>query len=69
MLTINPKYITDEKGRKISAVLPIKEFRNLLEKLEELEDIRLYDTAKKDNAESVSIEEAFCEIEKNRMKK
>ena len=41
MLAIHPNYITDNQGRKISAVLPIKEFKTLLEDLEELEDIRL----------------------------
>lgn len=39
-------FITDEKGKKISAVLPIKQYQLLLEELEELEDIRAYDKAK-----------------------
>lgn len=49
MLTIHPQYITDNTGKKISAVLPMKEFKTLLEELEELEDIRLYDESKNDN--------------------
>ena len=39
-------FITDQKGKKISAVLPIKAYKQLLEELEELEDIRAYDKAK-----------------------
>jgi hypothetical protein len=39
-------FITDEKGKKISAILPIKLYQRLLEELEELKDIRAYDKAK-----------------------
>lgn len=47
MLTINPQYITDKSGRKISVVIPLNDFNAILEELEELEDIKLYDEAKK----------------------
>jgi PHD/YefM family antitoxin component YafN of YafNO toxin-antitoxin module len=46
-MTLHPKYITDESGNKNAVVLPIKEYNKLMEELEELEDIRLYDEAKK----------------------
>lgn len=49
MITINPQYIKDSKGKKSMVILPIKEFEDLLEELEELEDIRLYDEAKKED--------------------
>ncbi len=49
MLTINPTYITDNSGRKISVVLPIKEFTTIMEEMEELDDIRLFDKVKKEN--------------------
>jgi hypothetical protein len=39
-------FITDAKGNKLSAVLPIKKYLKPLEDAEELEDIRLYDTVK-----------------------
>ena len=32
MLTVNPHYITDKKGKKISVVLPIKDFNALMHK-------------------------------------
>jgi hypothetical protein len=69
MLTINPQYITDKTGKKISAVLPMKEFKTLLEELEELEDIRLYDEAKKSNEPSIPIDDAFKMIEAKRKAK
>ena len=43
---LSTTFITDGNGKKISAVLPIKQYQLLLEELEELEDIRAYDKAK-----------------------
>ena len=39
MLTINPKYIIDDKGKKTAAVLTMKEYDFLIKCLEDLEDI------------------------------
>ncbi len=66
MLTVHPQYITDAKGERISVVLPIKEFATLIEELEELEDIRLFDEAVADNEPSIPIDEAFKMIEAKR---
>lgn len=63
MLTINPKYITDQKGKKISVVLSIEEFESIVEHLEESEDVRLYDQVKESNEPSIPIDEAFELIE------
>ncbi len=49
MLTVNPQYIKDADGNKSLVVLPVKEFENIMEELEDLEDIRLYDKAKKED--------------------
>lgn len=49
MLTLTPHYITDNTGKKISVVLPIQDFKAIMEELEELEDLRLYDEAKKED--------------------
>jgi hypothetical protein len=43
---LSTTFITDGKGKKISAVVPIKQYQLWLEELEELEDIRAYDKAK-----------------------
>lgn len=64
MLTIHPQYITDHSGEKIFAVIPISEFESLLEELEDMEDVWLYDEAKKDDdGPSIPIGEAFKMIE------
>jgi PHD/YefM family antitoxin component YafN of YafNO toxin-antitoxin module len=48
MLTLHPQYITDTTGEKLIA-LPVNEFNSIMEELEDMEDVRLYDTAKKED--------------------
>ena len=69
MITIRPQYITDNEGKKISVVLPMKDFNAIMEELEELEDIKLYDESKKSNEPSIPIDEAFKMIEAKRKAK
>lgn len=69
MQSVHPQYITDNTGKKISVVLPLKEFKTIMEELEELEDIKLYDEAKKSNEPSIPIDEAFKMIEAKRKNK
>jgi hypothetical protein len=64
----HPQYITDNTGKKISVILPIKEFKTLLEELEELEDIRLYDESKNDNEPAIAKNKAMAIIEAERKK-
>ncbi|SDF03563.1 hypothetical protein SAMN05216464_11217 [Mucilaginibacter pineti] len=66
MLTVTPQYITDNAGKKLSVVLPINEFNSIMDELEELEDIRLYDDAQGDKEPSIPIDEAFKMIEEKR---
>ena len=69
MLTVHPQYITDTAGKTL-VILPVSEFNTIMEELEELEDIRLFDEAKKnDTGERIPMDEAFKTIEANRNKK
>ena len=43
------QFLTDEKGNRIAVVLPIKLYDKLIEKLVDLEDVRLYDEAKRED--------------------
>ena len=43
------QFLTDEKGNRTAVVLPIKIYNKLIEKLEDLEDVRLYDEAKRED--------------------
>lgn len=66
MLKVQPHYITDNAGKKISVILPVQDFNAIMEELEELEDIKLYDDANTCNEPSIPIDEAFKIIEANR---
>lgn len=69
MITLNHQYITDKKGKKISVIIPIEEYESLIEELEDMEDVRLYDEAKKRKSEFIDAKQAFKEIEKQRSRK
>lgn len=68
MIAIHPQYITDNTGKKISAVLPMQEFKTIIEELEELEDIRLYDDSKNDKEPAIPKSKAMAIIEAERRK-
>lgn len=48
MTALHPQYITDTAGKKL-VVLPLIEYDSMIEELEELDDIRLFDKAKKED--------------------
>lgn len=66
MEEIHPQYITDAEGNRVSVILPIEEYKALLEELEMQEDIRMYDEVKASQEPSIPIEEAFKLIEARR---
>lgn len=52
------QFLTDEKGKRTAVVMPIEKYNKLIEKLEDLEDVRLYDEAKRDDDGSrISLED------------
>ena len=64
MTDLHPQFIKDTAGKNL-VVLPQEEFEQLLEELEDLEDVRLYDEASKtDTGERI----LFSEYLKNRKK-
>jgi hypothetical protein len=63
---MSTQFVTDDHGKKLAVILPIKEYNKMVDDLEELEDIKLYDAAKKGKQEFIDAEEAFREIEKKR---
>ena len=66
MLTVHPQYIIDINGNKSMVILPADEFDRLMEELEDSEDIRLYDEAKKDDTGERIL---FSDYLKNRKQK
>jgi len=56
MLTVHPQYIKDTRGNKSMVILSAKEFDAMIEELEDMEDVRLYDEAmKNDTGERISL--------------
>lgn len=63
---MSTQFVTDNNGNKLAVILPIKEYNKMVDDLEELEDIKRYDAAKKGEQEFIVAEEAFKEIEEKR---
>ena len=55
MKQITKQFVTNENGEKSAIILPMKTYLEMLKKLEELEDIRVYDEVKKRNEPSISL--------------
>jgi hypothetical protein len=62
------QFVTDSSGRRVAVLLSIKTFEKILEKLDALEDIRLYDKAKRGRGKSAPMEKVFSRIEARRKK-
>jgi hypothetical protein len=68
---VSARYVVDENGKRVSFIMPVEEYERLLEELEELEDIRLYDEAKaeieREGSEVVPLERAMREIREGKV--
>lgn len=66
----NPRYLTDEQGKRVGVVLSVEEYEALIDELEELEDIRDAKEVKaaiaRGEEEVTSLEEALPRIEAER---
>ena len=68
-MLIAENFVVDRKGKKVAVMLPINEYEKLREAMEELDDIKAYDKAKKRKSEPIPAEQAFREIEASWRKK
>ncbi|MDQ3016378.1 MAG: hypothetical protein M3R25_06650 [Bacteroidota bacterium] len=58
MPAIHPQFITDAQGKKVSVIISMQEFEALLEELEDIEDVKLYDaTIRETQEEYITIAE------------
>jgi hypothetical protein len=57
MIKIHTRYITDAKGKPLEVVLPVKEFKVLLKRLEEIEDALELERAVEEAEEFIPWEE------------
>jgi hypothetical protein len=63
MATLHPEYVVDEQQRRKAVLLPLAEWNRILEDLEDLADIRAFDTAKAGSQETIPFEQALREIQ------
>jgi hypothetical protein len=62
MIGFQEQYLVDEEGTRKAVVVPISIWEQIVEALEEFEDIRAYDEAKREPSEPVPFEQAVSEI-------
>ena len=62
MITVHEDYVVDEQGNRKAVVVPMREWEQILEALEELDDISVYDAAKRYPSDAVPFEQAVLEI-------
>lgn len=54
---LQPQYITDEQGQRVSVILPIQQWQQVLDELDELDDIQLYDKVKARKEPTIPLDE------------
>ena len=64
MAASRERYVVNEAGDRVSVLIDIEEYRQMLADLEELECIRAFDAARASGDESIPFEQAIAEIER-----
>ena len=59
MIKVSPQFVVDEKHHAKAVLLTIDEWDSILDELEELDDIRVYDLAKASQDEQVPFDQVF----------
>ena len=63
MVTVHPEYVVDKDKHTKAVLLPISEWEQIVDALEELDDIRAYDEAKASPQDSIPFDQAVREIQ------
>jgi len=67
VISINENYVVDEQGRKKAVIVSFEEWKQVLDALEELDDIRAYDKSKSFPSDAIGFEQAVSEIREGNM--
>ena len=62
MIEVNEQYLVNSKGDKSAVIIPIEEYKKLMDIVEEYEDIKDFDE-RKENPEWISLDELKSEID------
>ena len=60
------QFVTDDHGKKVAVILPVKEYKRIMDDLDELECIKAYDKAKARKQEFIPASDVFKAIEQKR---
>jgi len=63
MVTVHPEYVVDKDKHPTAVLLPISEWEQIVDALEELDDIHAYDEAKASGQDSIPFDRAVREIQ------
>jgi hypothetical protein len=63
MVTVHPEYVVDKDNHTKAVLLPISEWEEVVDALEELDDIHAYDKAKTSPQDSIPFDQAVREIQ------
>jgi hypothetical protein len=63
MVDLHPEFVVDGQQQCKAVLLPVAEWERVVDELEELDDIRAYDTAKNDSSEKLPFDQAVREIQ------
>ncbi len=66
MLSIKERYLVDENDNRVGVLLDMEDYQLILEELEELEAIRVYDEARASGEKAISFEQALADLEQQR---
>ena len=64
MNIVPTQFVTDAKGKRVSVILPVEVYDQMLEILDDLDDVQLYDQAKTQPSDMISAEDAFSALDK-----
>jgi PHD/YefM family antitoxin component YafN of YafNO toxin-antitoxin module len=62
MVTVHPQYVLDDNQKPKAVIIPLDEWEQIIEELDELDDIRAYDEAKTGPQDAIPFEQAVREI-------
>ena len=65
MIAFRPQYVVDETRKRTGVLLPLSEWEQILEELEQLDDLRAYDEAKAGSQEAMPFDQAVREIDQD----
>ncbi len=66
MVHLHPEYLVDEQQKRKAVLLPMSEWEQIVQELDELDDIRAYDATKEQSSETLPFEQAIREIRPDR---